>query len=225
MCLAIPYHSVQGGSLLLTIGSQDPGYSSTQLKVWEVQKLDSMATTLAPSSSSNASSTSSTLPAASSAGPRGGTGAAQPASSSAGLGSSSTDPNRANPGSKAPPQGASGGAANAGAASVQLPAPNAAMLKSCRVFGPGYAEAEVTALAAAVSHQGGRVTVAVGLSSGMVYVLAGDLTGEGRAVSLAQDAERMGAKVEPQLKITSRYSANYAYERSERRKCICPWCT
>lgn len=180
---------MQGGSLLLTIGSQDPGYSSTQLKVWEVQKLDSMAASLAPSSSSNTSSTSSTLPAASGAGPRGGTGAAQASSSSVGQGSASTDPNRANPGSKAPPQGASGGAANGGTASVQLPAPNSALLKSCRVFGPGYAEAEVTALAAAVSHQGARVTVAVGLSSGMVYVLAGELTGEGRAARLGKDAE------------------------------------
>ena len=62
---------------------------------------------------------------------------------------------------------------------VLLPVPPASCHRALPVTSLPAGGTQVTALAAAVSHQGGaaRVTVAVGLSSGMVYVLGGELAG------------------------------------------------
>ena len=105
--------SLQHRNLLLTVGSEEPGYSSATLKLWEIPKQHAAgASTKAPPLSSVVSSSGPGAP-----------------------------------------------------------------LRSAKIFGPKHHVSEITAVAAREMSAGG-LSVAVGLCSGMVYIMTCDLAGE-----------------------------------------------
>ncbi|GAX83865.1 hypothetical protein CEUSTIGMA_g11290.t1 [Chlamydomonas eustigma] len=128
---------LEHGNLLVTVGSEEPGYLSSTIKLWDCNKLETLSTS---SASTSATSTR-------------------------------TD--------------------QASSTSIHIQSPAVALLRSCRLFGPRYPEAEVTCLSATSSHRlGTTVSVAVGLASGMVYIFSGDLSAKGKLQHLSKVSAR-----------------------------------
>ncbi|KAG1673844.1 hypothetical protein FOA52_012869 [Chlamydomonas sp. UWO 241] len=159
---------LEHGNLLLTVGTTEPGVSSAQLKVWEVSKLEALAAAAAA--------------AADGGGGDDGGGGSGGVAGAAGARAGGGGGGRPSGGSAV---GAGGGGAGGGGGSskpAMLPSPTSALLRTVKLFTPqgGYTEAEVTAFAAAVTPGSSTLTAAVGLSSGMVYVISGDVSGKGK---------------------------------------------